>query len=189
MGEADRAQDEIADLRERVRRLEGLYSLIDLLGLPGLLAGGAAKIFDTLQKADQIGEQSAGFFPLERTAEGVHLRWTRYPRPAELPVPVLQGYPFRVELSVLRMPHIRTGADLLFELQELGPIPLRESDQADPGSTLFVGAFTSGKSGLMTASLTSRTYLESAGADSRRLGVPLVSLRTFPSPYTDWDET
>lgn len=183
MGEADQERDEIADLRERVRRLEGLYSLIDLLGLPGLLAGGAARIFDTLQKADQIGDQTAGFYPLERTADGVHLRWTRFPNPAQLPIPVLQGYPFRVELSVLRMPHIRSGEDLVFEIDELGPITLRESDDADPGAALFVGAFMSDKSGLMTASLTSRTYLESAGADQRRLGVPLVSLRTFPSLY------
>ena len=89
-----------------------------------------------------------------------------------------------MELSVRRMPHIRSGDDLVFEIDELGPIALRRiRTNADPGAALFVGAFMSDKSGLMTASLTSRTYLESAGADQRRLGVPLVSLRTFPSLY------
>ncbi len=172
--------DIISDLRERVLRLEGLYSIIDLLGLPGLLSGGAAKIFDTVQTAATLGDQTPGFYPRETTSGGLPLRWTRYPEPAELAVPVLEGYPFRLELSTLAMPHIQAAEDIELSLSEVGPIVFAGPKSAASGVFVFVGDFVAPKSGLLTASLTSRTHLGGAGSEQRRLGAPFVSLRSFP---------
>lgn len=180
MGDGEQDVDAISDLRERVLRLEGLYSVIDLLALPGLLAGGAAKVFDTTQTADTLGDQIPGFYPKERTADGLPLRWTRHPEPADLCIPTLEGYPFRVELTVLRMPHIQTAEDVMLNLSEVGPLALGPPAPRDFGAAMFAGEFIAAKSGLLTASITSRTYLEGAGAEQRRLGLPFVSLRTFP---------
>lgn len=180
MSERKRGMDVISDLQERVLRLEGLYSVIDLLGLPGLLAGGAAKVFDTTQTAESLGDQAQGFFPKERTVDGLPIRWTRHPEAADLCIPALEGYPFRLELTVLSMPHIQAADDLVLTLSDVGPVVFGSPVAVDSGATVFIGEFTSSKSGLLTASITSRTYLESAGKEHRHLGVPFVSLRSFP---------
>jgi hypothetical protein len=166
-------------LDQRIRRLETLYGVVDLLGLPGLLAGGAASIFDLTQTASTLGDQTPGFFPRESSSGGVAIRWTRFPEPAQLAVPALEGYPFRLELTALRMPHIQEGDDVALSLSDIGEVPLGAL-MADEGVSVFTGEFTSARSGLLTASLTSRTCLTTGGADSRRLGLPFVSLRTFP---------
>ncbi len=174
-------EDVVADLRERVLRLESLYSVIDLLGLPGLLAGGAATVFDTTQTADSLGDQTPGLFPRERTPDGLALRWTRHPAPAELCVPALQGYPFRLELTVLRMPHIQNADDVELTLFEFGPVVFGPPVPRDRSAVVFSAEFISNKSGLLPAQLTSRTHLDVVGEEERHLGLPFVSLRSFPS--------
>lgn len=168
----------IADLQARVARLEGLYNLIDLLGLPGLLAGGAAKVFDTTQTANSLGDQALGFFPEERTGDGLTIRWTKYPEAGELSVPALPGYPFRLELTVLSMPHVQTARDVVLTVSEFGPVSLGEPVSKGSGAAIFSGEFISSKGGLLTATITSRTSLRPSGGDQRRLGVPFVSLRS-----------
>ena len=108
--------DIIAELELRVRRLEALYDVIDLLALPGMLAGGAARLFDARQTADTLPDRAEGFFPKESARRDLSIRWTRYPEPGAFSAPVLKSFPFRAQLAVLSMPHIAAAADVSLSL-------------------------------------------------------------------------
>ncbi len=168
----------LADLEARVRRLEALYGVIDLLALPGMLAGGAASMFDARQSAESLPDRAIGFFPKESAGRGLTIRWTRYPDAGELAAPILQGFPFRLELAVLPMPHVSRADDIVLALDG-EEIALGAARQL--GATLvFAAEFMPARSGLARVALASRAPLQAAGGDTRQLGLPFVSLRTWP---------
>lgn len=168
----------IADLEARVRRLEALYAVVDLLALPGMLTGGAARLFDARQTADTLPDRATGFFPKESARRDLAIRWTRFPEPGELAAPVFQGFPFQVELAVLAMPHISAAEDvgLRFDGETLALSP-----PVARGAVLtFAAEFVPARNGLVVVQLTSRAPLPTAASDQRQLGLPFVSLRTRP---------
>jgi hypothetical protein len=168
-------------LEARVHALESLYGLIDLLALPGLLAGGAARIFDSLQTADTIAAQAPGFYGREAAGRGLSIRWTRFPDPGRLDIAVLASIPFRVELRVLHMPHVSTEDDVVLLTAEGERIAFDTVNHLDNGVIEFGCLVTKSETGLLTLMASSRTPLEGSGGDTRQLGLPFVHLRSRPN--------
>ena len=167
-------------LEARVQALESLYGLVDLLALPGLLAGGAGRIFDSLQTAETIAPQAPGFYGKEDTGRGFSIRWTRYPEPARLDIAVLESIPFRVELQVLHMPHVSTVEDIVLLTSEGETISFDTVEHYENGVVEFGGLITSPRTGLLSLMVSSRTPLAGSEGDSRQLGLPFVHLRSRP---------
>ena len=168
-------------LEARVHALEALYGLVDLLALPGLLAGGASRIFDSLQTAETIAAQAPGFYGKEATGQGFSIRWTRFPDPARLEIAVLGSIPFRVELQVLHTPHVSTVDDVDLRTSEGERITFDVVNHLDNGVIEFSGLITSPTTGLVTLLASSRTPLDGSEGDSRQLGLPFVHLRARPN--------
>jgi hypothetical protein len=168
-------------LEARVHALESLYGLVDLLALPGLLAGGAARIFDSLQTAETIAAQAPGFYGKEDTGRGFSIRWTRFPEPARLDIAVLGSIPFRVELQVLHMPHVTSVDDIVLVTSEGDRISFDKVDYLDNGVVEFGCLITSPNTGLLSLLASSRSPLETSEGDSRQLGLPFVHLRSRPN--------
>jgi hypothetical protein len=168
-------------LEARVQALESLYGLVDLLALPGLLAGGAARIFDSLQTAQTIADQATGFYGKEDTGRGFSIRWTRFPEPARLDIAVLGSIPFRVELQVLHMPHVSTVDDIILLTSEGERVTFDTVEHFENGVVEFGGLVTSPNTGLLSLLASSRTPLDGTEGDSRRLGLPFVHLRSRPN--------
>jgi hypothetical protein len=168
-------------LEARIEALESLYGLVDLLALPGLLAGGAARIFDSVQTAETIAVQAPGFYGREASGNGFSIRWTRFPDPARLDIAVLGSIPFRVELRVLHTPHVSTEDDVILLTSEGNRITFDTVDHLDEGVIEFGCLITSPNTGLLSLFLSSRTSLEGSGGDSRQLGLPFLQLRSRPN--------
>jgi hypothetical protein len=173
--------DTVQRLEARVQALESLYSLVDLLALPGLLAGGAARIFDSLQTAETIAAQAPGFYGREAGGRGFSIRWTRFPNPGRLDIAVLGSIPFRVELRVLHMPHVSTQDDIVMLTSEGDRIAFDTINHLDDGVLEFGCLITRPNTGLLSLFASSRAPLESSGGDSRLLGLPFVHLRSRPN--------
>jgi hypothetical protein len=168
-------------LEARVQALESLYGLVDLLALPGLLAGGAARIFDSVQTAETIAAQAPGFYGRETAGRGLSIRWTRFPEPGRLDIAVLASIPFRVELRVLHMPHVGTEDDVVLVTSEGEPITFDTVNHLDNGLIEFGALITRPNTGLLSLLASSRIPLESSGGDARQLGLPFVHLRSRPN--------
>jgi len=173
--------DTLQRLEARVQALESMYGLVDLLALPGLLAGGAAQIFDTTQTADTIAAQAPGFYGREADARGFSIRWTRFPEAGRLEVAVLGSIPFRIELQVLSMPHVSTEDDIVLLTSEGERIAFDTINHRENGVIEFGGLLTRPGTGLLSLFASSRTSLESSGGDARILGLPFVQLRSRPN--------
>jgi hypothetical protein len=168
-------------LEARVKALESLYGLVDLLAIPGLLAGGAAKIFDSLQTAETIAAQAPGFYGREAAGRGLSIRWTRFPEPARLDIAVLGSIPFLVELRVLHMPHVSTQDDVVLLTAEGERIAFDRVEHFDSGVIDFGCLVTRPNTGLLSLLASSRTSLKGSAGDSRQLGLPFVHLRSRPN--------
>jgi hypothetical protein len=168
-------------LEARIDALESLYGLVDLLALPGLLAGGAARIFDSVQTADTIAAQAPGFYGKEATGHGFSIRWTRFPEPARLEIAVLGSIPFRVDLQVLHMPHVSTTDDIVVLTSEGEHINFDIINHLDNGVIEFGCLITRPDTGLLSILVSSRTPLNALEGDSRQLGLPFVQLRSRPN--------
>jgi hypothetical protein len=180
MEEPNDLADAVRRLETRVQNLESLYSLIDLLALPGLLAGGAARIFDCVQSADTIAAQAVGFYGKEMASRGLAIRWTRFPDPGQLDIAVLGSIPFALELRVLHTPHVTTSDDVLVHTAEGEQISFESANHLENGVLEFVTVMTRPATGLLRLSLSSRSHLEGSGGDTRKLGLPFVHLRSHP---------
>ena len=167
-------------LEARVQSLENLYGLIDLLALPGLLAGGAARIFDSTQAADSIPGQAPGFYGKEVDGRGLALRWTRFPEPGVLDIAVLVGMRFQLRLRVLHTPHINGPGDLAVSTADGDPLVFEEMDAPDQGVLEFSTRINPTQTGLIRLHLSSRAPLTTSSADTRKLGLPFVQLRSTP---------
>lgn len=173
--------DEVRRLEARVRHLESLYGLIDLLALPGLLAGGAARIFDCTQTAETIAAQAAGFYGKELDGRGLAIRWTRFPQPGLLDVAVIASIPFTIELQALHTPHIRTADDLDVGLPDGQRLVFELTNRLDNGVIEFGAVLTPVTTGVLRLSLSSANHLQGSGGDTRKLGLPFVQLRARPN--------
>ena len=173
--------DTLQRLEARVQALESLYGLVDLLALPGLLAGGAARIFDTIQTAETISDQAPGFYGKEATGRGFSIRWTRFPDPGRLDIAVLGSIPFRVELRVLHTPHMSTEDDIVMLTTEGERIAFDTVEHLDEGVIQFGCLVTPSATGLLGLFASSRTPLQGSGGDTRLLGLPFVHLRSRPN--------
>ncbi len=173
--------DTLQRLEARVQALESLYGLVDLLALPGLLAGGAARIFDTTQTAETIAADAPGFYGKEPAGRGFSIRWTRFPDPGRLDIAVLESIPFKVALRVLHMPHVSTEEDIVLLTSEGEPIAFDTVSHLDDGVIEFGCVITRPATGLLGLSASSRTPLERSDGDTRLLGLPFVQLRSRPN--------
>ena len=171
----------IRRLEARVHALESLYGLVDLLALPGLLAGGAARIFDSVQTAETIAAQAPGFYGREAAGRGLSIRWSRYPDPGRLDIAVLGSIPFRIELRVLHMPHVSSQEDVVLMTSEGERIAFDTVNHLDNGLIEFGCLLTRPDTGLLSLLISSRTPLEGSGGDTRQLGLPFVQLRSRPN--------
>jgi hypothetical protein len=181
-------KETVQRLEARVQALESLYGLVDLLALPGLLAGGAVRIFDSLQTAETIAAQAPGFYGREAAGRGVTIRWTRFPEPARLDIAVLGSIPFRIELAVLHTPHVSTADDVVLLTSDGERIAFDQTNPSENGLIEFGCLITRPDTGLLSLFVSSRTSLEGSGGDSRQLGLPFVHLRSRPHltlPATD----
>jgi hypothetical protein len=172
--------DAVARLEARVNRLESLYSLIDLLALPGLLAGGAARIFDSIQAADTIAAQAPGFYGKEMAGRGLAIRWTRFPEPGQLDIAVLGAIPFQLGLRVLHTPHIQSQDDIVVQTGDGEAIVFDTIDHLENGVLEFGAVITRSTTGVLRLCVGSRSHLEGSGGDTRLLGLPFVHLRSRP---------
>jgi hypothetical protein len=180
MGGPDESAAALTALEERVRNLEALYGLIDLLALPGLLMSGAAQVFDATQSAETIPAQATGFYAKEVTSGGVALRWTKFPQPGLLDVAVLATIPFVLELRALNTPHVQSADDLEIVTSEGDRIAFGPASYLGNGVLQFSGVLLPKSTGLLRLSISSTTCLEGAG-DWRKLGLPYVQMRCRPN--------
>ena len=167
-------------LEARVQSLESLYGLIDLLSLPGLLAGGAMRIFDCTQSADGIAPQAVGFYGKETDGRGVPIRWTRYPQAGQLDIAVLKSIPFLLQLRVLHTPHVSNPADLNVSTADGERVVFDANSQLEDGVLEFSAVITPENTGLVRLALSSKTHLQGSGGDMRQLGLPFVQVRSSP---------
>ena len=172
--------DTVKRLEARVQELEAHYRLIDLLALPGLLAGGAARVFDCIQSADTIPSEAPGFYGREIAGGGVSIRWTRFPDPARLDIAVIGSIPFVLELRALHTPHVRSPMDIVVTTDEGEEIEFDAVQPLENGVLEFVTVLTRPNTGVVRLLVTTRTHLEGSGGDTRRLGLPFVQLRSRP---------
>ncbi len=181
MGGPDESADALARLEERVRNLEALYGLIDLLALPGLLMSGAARVFDATQSAETIPAQATGFYAREVAGGGVAIRWTKFPQPGLLDLAVLASIPFLLELRALNTPHVRSADDLEVVTSEGDRIAFDPASYLGDGVLQFSGILLPRSTGLLRLSLNSTSCLEGGAGESRKLGLPFVQLRSRPN--------
>lgn len=167
-------------LEARVQELEALYGLIDLLALPGLLAGGAARIFDSTQSADTIAGQASGFYGREAAGGGLAIRWTRFPEAGELDIAVLGSMPFALELQALHTPHIATAEDIEVRTSDGEVLAFNLVNQRENGVLEFGATLTRPNTGLVRLFISSTRALAGSGGDTRQLGLPFVKLRSRP---------
>lgn len=170
----------IRRLEARVDHLESLYGLIDLLGLPGLLAGGAMRIFDCTQTAETIAAHATGFYGRELAGGGLAIRWTQFPRPALLDIAVIAAIPFAIHLQVLNTPHVGRPADLDVTLPDGARLAFELTRRLENGVIEFGAVVTAPATGVLRLALSSATHLQGSGADTRMLGLPFVQLRAHP---------
>jgi hypothetical protein len=167
-------------LEARVDHLESLYGLIDLLALPGLLAGGAMRIFDCTQTAETVSAQATGFYGRELAGGGLAIRWTQFPQPALLDIAVIAAIPFAIQLQVLNTPHIQNPADLDVTLPDGARLAFELNRRLENGVIEFVAAVTAPTTGVLRLALSSTSHLQGSGGDTRKLGLPFVQLRSRP---------
>lgn len=167
-------------LEARIQALESLYGLVDLLAVPGLLAGGAARIFDSLQSAETMAAQTPGFYGKEAAGRGVTIRWTRYPDPGNLNVAVIGGIPFSLALRTLHMPHVGSGDDVVLTTSEGERIVFDTVDHLENGVIELGAVIVRPATGLLRLSVTSRAPLDGSGGDTRQLGLPFIQLHARP---------
>ncbi len=172
--------DAVERLEARVQELEAHHRLIDLLALPGLLAGAAARIFDCIQSAETIPAEAAGFYGREIAGGGVNIRWTRFPDAGRLDIAVIGSIPFVLELRALHTPHVRSPMDIIVKTDEGEEIEFDAVQPLDNGVLEFVTVLTRPTTGVLRLSVTSRAHLEGSGGDTRKLGLPFVQLRSRP---------
>jgi len=172
--------DAVRRLEARVQSLEALYGLVDLLALPGLLAGGAARIFDSTQAADTIPAQAAGFYGKEVDGRGVPIRWTRFPEPGVLDIAVLEGIPFLLRLRVLNQPHIQRSEDLDVRMADGRSLQFSDPESPEHGILAFETSINPERTGVLRLLLSSTSRLQAGAGDTRTLGLPFVELRSSP---------
>lgn len=170
----------IAGLERRLRRLEAICGLVDLLALPGLLAGGASRIFDCTQTAETLWPQAEGFFGKEAVGSNLVIRWTRFPAPGLVDIAVIEGLPFVLELHVLHTPHVSEAADLAISDADGEPIAFQGAGHRGNGVLKFVATIPPRPTGIVRLCLSSKIYLQGSGTDTRQLGLPFVQLRGRP---------
>ncbi|MEO7027291.1 MAG: hypothetical protein ABI056_07025 [Caulobacteraceae bacterium] len=170
----------IAGLERRLRRLEAVYGLVDLLALPGLLAGGASRIFDCTQTSETLWPQAEGFYGKEAVGSDLVIRWTRFPAPGRVDIAVFEGLAFVLELHVLHMPHVAEAADLAISDADGEPIAFESAGNRGNGVLKFIATLPPRATGIVRLFLSSKTYLQGSGTDIRQLGLPFVQLRGRP---------
>jgi len=180
MDSAEDLAEVVRRLEARVQSLESLYGLIDLLSLPGMLAGGAMRIFDCTQAADTIAAQAVGFYGKETDGRGLSIRWTRYPQAGQLDIAVLESMPFLLRLRVLHTPNLSGSSDLYVTKGDGEQVSFESVGQPDNGVLEFTAIVKPESTGLVRLSLSSKSCLQEAGGDARQLGLPFVQLRSSP---------
>ena len=180
MTDSEDLADTVKRLEARVQELEAHHRLIDLLALPGLLAGGAARIFDCIQSAETIPAEAAGFYGREVAGGGVSIRWTRFPDAGRLDIAVIGSIPFVLELRALHTPHVRSPMDIIVRTDDGEEIDFDAVQPLEDGVLEFVTVVTRPNTGVLRLSLTTRAHLEGSGGDTRKLGLPFVRFRSRP---------
>jgi len=170
----------VARLTERVATLERLAELVDLLALPGMLAGGAAQLFTSGFDAVDVPNGLAGVYPLERNAKGLPFRWFSFPGRFELRVPVIAGISSVVTIDTLDMAHLPDLAAFTFGAAPDVVVTPLALDHLDGGLLSMRARVEAPTTRLAAIALGSRAGLETGGRDARSLGLPFVKARYRP---------
>lgn len=170
----------VARLEQRVATLERLAELVDLLALPGMLAGGAAQIFTSGFDAVDVPNGLSGVFPLERNGKGLPFRWFAFPGRFDLRVPVIAGISSVVKIVTLDMAHLDGPSAFIFEAAEDVVVTPLGLDHLDGGLLAMQARVEAPTTRLAAVAIGSRAGLETGGRDARSLGLPFVKAQYRP---------